>query len=115
MKYIKSYESLMIDELERGDYVLVAQKFGDTEKVREFINNNVGQIIQMDNNGYESNILVKYENVTNDIQTYFMTHFNANTPDIRSYTKYINSRNIIAHSKNIDEIKSMISANKYNL
>lgn len=67
MKYLKSYENLNQPQI--GDYVILTskEKYRRPQYVINFLNNNIGKIIDIiDNNN--QNIIVKYDHITDEIK-----------------------------------------------
>lgn len=94
MKYIKKYENNRIDD---GEYVIVDHKKEIYMNWRNFVKNNVGKIV--------SHYYV-------DKHLIYIIDFDCNIGD--GYRRY-NSNDIIAHSKNKNELETILSANKYNI
>lgn len=106
MKYIKSYENILNNNIQIGDYVYCNEKTeGVPEDALFFINNNIGKVVQI-NKGYD--YTVKYYNIPENIKRYFIRF---NVEDCRGF----DYNEIIYHSKNKQELKAIISQNKYNL
>jgi hypothetical protein len=94
MKYIKKYENDRIDD---GDYIIVDPKNEIYMNWKEFVKNNVGKII--------SSYYV-------DRHLIYIVDFDSGIGD--GHRRY-SSREIIAHSKNKNELETILSANKYNI
>ena len=110
MKYIKTFESLNIDEPQVGDYVICKEEQPylfdtdtDTTKLNIFFNDNIGKISKRFNNG---NYLVKFKYVPNHLVSKFSM----------DDERLMMPEEIIYHSNNIKDIEDMkMNVNKYNL
>lgn len=118
MKYIKHFEEIHTTDFDENmteedlpkinDFVLCkmpernldryTDKYIEEQTIlKNFINNNIGQIVDLIN----IKIIVKYENVPEIIKNNF------------PYTTYL--RDIIYFSDNQEELKVMLDQNKFNL
>jgi hypothetical protein len=116
MKYIKTFESLNIDEPQVGDYVICKETQPykldynyntdtntDITKLNTFFNDNIGKILKRFNNG---NYLVKFKYVPNHLVSKFSM----------DDERLMMPEEIIYHSNNIKDIEQMqMNINKYNL
>ena len=126
MKYIKTYEIYISDNIHIGDYILVHYKdtttFGSNSKNNEviinYLNNNIAQISSFDTgtpNIKDEYIIVKYETPPDkNILKFFQTRYNKKL-NKKFYDKIINKKYIIAVSKNKEELETKIQTIKYNL
>lgn len=108
MKHLKKFES-NTDIPEIGEYVFATTSEGDIE-TKLFIKTNIGQVkhILKSNTtklGEFVNLKVYYQNVPNDL---------LNTDKDGDYW-WIDPENILYHSKDKEELKTMKVAKKYNL
>lgn len=92
MKYIKTYESE--DKIEVYDFVLCKSKFYVNDKKCIKCQNNVGRIMDIITGYPEKEYRVHYKKIG---------------------SVYFKESEIIAHSKNIEDIEILINANTYNL
>jgi len=97
----KIFEVLQ-SELEVGDYVLMRSS---VHSIVEFINNTIGKIIGFDYDKY-NNIKVTYDNIPEDLRTYWFN--NTNDRDF-------NINQVVEFSKNKEELELKLAAKKYNL
>lgn len=100
MKYIKLYEGY---KPKIGDYVVINSEYPNSE-VSNFLENTVGQIIDLDEEYPKESFKVKYENYPKTIERWFMD-------GCRWHSKY----DIIMHSDNKEDLILKLAARKYNL
>lgn len=101
MKYIKYYEAIDNEEEEPKlyDYVIMRST---VDPVKQFIENNVGQIFEIDKEN--DDVLIKYFNIPDNLKEYF----------IRGTRPF--GYKLIKHwSKSKRELEAFISQNKFNL
>jgi hypothetical protein len=112
MKYIKQYENNTEPQI--GDYVICKDDDDDFIEINDFLSSNIGRIIEptdSETGSWNSDkkifIWVKftepYENYDEDADVI--------TDGVRPFYK----NEIIAFSPNKEDLKHIISANKYNL
>ena len=98
MKHLKTYES--INEPQVGDYVVCEEPdTGYSEKVRNFVNNNVGQLFEIEN---ETVYKIKYNN----------------SPHLKNveYQWYFYDKNNIKYSSpNKKDAEAYLAQKKYNI
>ena len=101
MKYIKYYEEVYNDENEPHvyDYVIM---ISSVDTVKNFIENNIGQIIEIDRENYD--VTVKYFNIPSHLKEYFVNN-----------SRIFGLRKIKHWSKNKEDLIPFIQSNKYNL
>ena len=106
MKYIKKYEN--VEEPQVGDYVLMRT---DSKNIdyRNFLKNNVGQIIEMESDFHMS---VKYENVP--IKFIKMGLFVWSSVE-QEYYHTFNKRKMLVFSDNPNDLELKFQMRKYNL
>ena len=117
MKYIKIYEENN-DLPEIGDYVICTTTKIDYTSLVKFLNSNIGQVIDANDTHAGDRISsypgkdsvyfrhpVKYENVPKDLRTVF------NEDNYR----FIKKKEFLYHSKNREDLESILIANKFNL
>jgi len=105
MKYIKTFESKNKTP-EVGDYVICSEIAStDTRETTDFIENNIGQIIQDDDDIYK----IKYINppLTGDF-------LHVSIDDPLRYRWAIRNR-ILHFSKNKEDLEAILAAEKFNL
>ena len=115
MKYIKTFESLKTPEV--GDYVICTDLTSVPEYVLEFIENNIGQIVEIEmptswqlSSREENPYCVYFENAPyNKTPNYFPKH-----KEFLS-CRWFNLREIKYISKNKEELKYIINAKKFNI
>jgi len=80
MKYLKIYEEYKYSDIKIGNYVVLNIKKNDIwngssdakkNKIVEFTNNTIGEIVDINKGYYELEIEVKYTNIPFDIKFYF--------------------------------------------
>ena len=100
MKHLKSYENNNTIP-KKGNYVLMSTDHLDVD-VKNFINNNIGKIVNniMSKN---SSVMIKYENVPENIEEYFIPY--------RTFSQH----QILYFSPNKEDVKRQLTANKFNL
>jgi len=132
MKYLKKYEEHTIKNIDDakfkvGDYVKLKPHVGNIENIKIFLNNNIGQIIDIELNkwsklrrGKEYYFYnIKYYNVPDDIVKY--TRFMGSFPENGLKQKgeiFTESDESYMRLATPEEIKDLIikqTSNKYNL
>ena len=117
MKYIKRFEYNSISD---PNYVIVNPLGIKSEptvpKIKElfhdFIDNNIGLIINL-SNGYLSKIYsVAYDNVPKKLLPFFMFDYGRGT---KKYYISVREEKIIKKSKDKEELEAYINSKKYNL
>jgi phenylalanyl-tRNA synthetase beta subunit len=118
MKYIKKYEDGEEINPQIGDYVLINLKLHFYEHKREvmnFINNTIGQIINVyhynNHDVWDDEIRVKYDDVPDTIKSYFSNKYDS--PDY--YSRQVSNKKIVEIGKTLEEVQFKISQNKFNL
>jgi len=101
MKYLKSFETLNIAEI--GDYVIARTSNTHIEDFVDFINNNFGRIIDIENDY----IQIEFKNIPDKLE-YFFDGFYGNR---RTFT----NDKIVKLFKNKKDAEIYLTANKYNL
>ena len=101
MKYLKKYESLTPPEI--GDYVYCNTYDNEEKNLQNFLNTNLGKII--DTNKVEDEFLIEFENLPDNLQNYSDTSDNI----------WFDKDEILHWSKNPKDLEIYISVNKYNL
>jgi hypothetical protein len=108
---IKKFRSFNGDIIKKGDYVyldttkLNTDGYGASEnhlkKLSEFLQNNIGIVSEINDNAF----YIKYYNIPDVIILFF------------TYQKllFVTYNNIKHHSENLEKLKVMIKANKYNI
>jgi len=124
MKYLKKYEEIeeatYLSEAQIGDYVICYDEtFIDhydpyVDKImNEFLENNVGKIIDYNSEKYhyDHNIryIVKYQDIPEEIEKYFV--YNNGIRSVRGFRR----KEILYSSKDKEELEILIATNKYNL
>lgn len=97
MRYIKTYEYVNGPQI--GEYV-ICEEPSNAPLIKDFLENNIGKIVDYDGGKYE----VFYENVPKNLMDSFYRGKRLMTRD-----------EIKHHAKNIDDLDSIITGNKYNL
>jgi len=108
MKYLKRFENINTPQV--GDYVIASLK---TDKdIGIFIANNIGQIVAISENDINKLYTVKFFNIEKDIEKFFFTE-----PEYGEYMTlmFFYKYEILAFSKNKEELETILNANKYNL
>ena len=114
MKYIQKFENYT-DTPEIGDYIIM-KIYAGNEKWRDYINNNIGQVVDIKNsynyNGTYSHksVVIRYKNIPENLK--HIMSYNSNADE---YTKKFMTHRIYAFAKTIEELKVRLTANKYNL
>jgi hypothetical protein len=114
MKYIKRFEDINTPQI--GDYILAKLSNDNKDeiviKINNFLNNNIGRIIDMStNNSY----VVQYENIPEQIFRIFNhTKNNENDIQYKNY-RYINLKNILHFSNKPFDIIIAKNSKIYNL
>ena len=110
MKHLKQFEFLNQNEPQIGDYVLCHEEdVEDDDDLTNFIDNNIGKIIGIDNTNTVP-FDVEYENVPDNIRY----HFTFYTSNDRLMTR----KEIIYFSPNKpnkEELEAIKQANKFNI
>jgi len=112
MKYIKLYESSenktqpQISDYIQINYPHLGQHETQHEKGVNFINNNIGKVVNIIMMGNEIHgITIKYDNIPPELENFFPSN----------HTKSYQIKYVIGFGKTPEEVKLQISANKYNL
>ena len=108
MKYIKKYEAISNNEVEIGDYVIIASldddldvaSYNQRKEFNYFIEHNIGKIVDE----YKYYIKVKYYNIPFNIKKFFDNN-----------TFNFSSSRIIYYGKTKEDIEMKINAKKYNI
>lgn len=113
MKYLKTYEFKSVVMPKVGDYVIcdVSRYTSDKEFI-DFISNSIGKIKEIEYSNDSIDYFIKYKNIPTDkIEDWF--------PDndilFASYSKIYKENDIKHWSKDKEELKALLSSNKYNL
>jgi hypothetical protein len=108
MKYIKKYENINLPNyninLPIGEFVICQRDFNNT-KIKNYINNNIGIIVYSHKatNIYYQTYFVKYDNIPNDVWKGNNLEFIVSNSEIKH------------HSSNINDLKIILTTNKYNI
>lgn len=115
MKYIKTFE-LLSRLPEVGDFVIVYYyNLGhddDLDGLKTFLDNHVGEIVDIGDNKYDRYMDVSYKNVPNNIRQYFYYYSDDENTE---YMKIISKDNINKLSEDREELESYLTSKKYNL
>lgn len=115
MKHLKHYEEENInDEPQIGDFVICDANTG-SYRLNNFIKNKIGVCIGPHYSGNKPELKeklanrykIKYDNVPDDIEKDYFPF-----PD---KTRSFHKKDILFFSQNIEDLKTILSANKYNL
>jgi len=109
MKYIKEYSNYS-DVIEIGEYVICSESIPDLD---DFLENNIGKYIGDVTDGTlvcPYKYIIEYRNVPISLLTYF--HFEQNT---EYKCRRESMRDIVYHSKNIEDLEAILAAKKYNI
>jgi len=94
-----------------GTYIICYEKnssdpnLENSDDLEVFLLTNIGRILEKDDNGY--NFIVKYNNIPDDLITFFSYKINNCRP--------MNYNEIIYSSNDKNEVECYIESNKYNL
>lgn len=111
MKYLRNFENLT-EFPKTGDYVLIKTNITNIlndekyNRIRVFIDNTIGIIL--DYNSYRNYVVVKYENIPDDIKSYF-------TYIQDRYERMFEIDRIVAYGSTEEELKLKIQTNKFNI
>jgi hypothetical protein len=116
MKYIKKYENIVGDNFiiykpKVGDYVLMRTSISLDQELKKFINNTIGQIININEN--ENLIKIAYDNVPAGLIGRV-----GDFDDTWKWKRYIRAfslQQIVYFDENEELLKLKIQALKYNL
>jgi len=106
---IKRFNENYNDEINVGDYVIC--KYTSNHYVNDFVNNNIGKIVNIDQNNIYP-YTVQYENIPNDNN--IRTEIIKNEKD----SFVFNDSEILYHSENIiknEDIPLLMAASKFNM
>jgi len=107
MKYLKQYESIIDDLPQVGDYVMCYED-DMIYKMTIFLATNIGKIIGIcDHKNRTSEYYVHYTEIPNNLKKYFRFKY--------SGTRVMKRQEILYHAKNIEDLKMIITQNKFNL
>jgi len=114
MKHLKTLETISNDP-QIGDYVII-KSYSPVDEVNDFINNNIGQIIDISQSKYSFSkyrLSIIYDNIPSEIKQYFENN-NIKGTFYDGFRDYKFS-DIIEYSKNKEDLEIILSSNKYNL
>jgi len=101
-----------IKQIEVGDYVICEEINVKYLGLKKFLENNIGVIISYTDSCSSYSVMssynVNYSDIPDDIKNYFNPYFN-------SYCRRMFINEFKYWSKNIEDLKIMIEASKYNL
>jgi hypothetical protein len=103
MKYLKLFEN--INEPQIGDYVLCKEMDSNDKKLLEFIDNNVGRIVDTkpETDVFTELFVIKYKNIP----------FDNNWQN--KNTRYFLREEILFWSKDKEDCEAFLNAKKYNI
>jgi len=110
MKYLKEFEIINNGQPKRGDYVIVNYNYGDFHNLNNFLNNNIGKILDINNNEIYISYNVLEKDMLESIKTYFIT-YEDNIYKISLEMEYTD----INFSSNKEDLEILLQANKFNL
>jgi len=115
MKHLKNFKSIQSTP-QINDYVICKEEtYCVDDRLANFINNNIGQIAEINKKDGEYPYVIKYENIPDDIFSYFSDILKNNYKyDIRCL-RAMDRIEIIHFSKNKEDLETILNANKYNL
>lgn len=108
MKYIKTFEKAtetFKPKLEIGDYVVVNTNTHDNN-FNNFINTNIGQVMDINVEQYYTSVRIKYENIPSNIRYMFL----AGTDELSFVIDIVKY-----YSKNKRDLEYLLDEEKYNL
>ena len=116
MKYIKTFEKIR-KKIKVGDYV-VMKSIGLKNEYQgiyyngflNFIDNTIGKVVYK--NVGDDFLTIEYDNIPDSLKGAFQK--NKYAGKIKYYT-YFKIRDVIEYSENKDNLKFILTANKYNL
>ena len=108
----KIFENLK-SELKVGDYVLMRSN-ASAKELLEFINNNIGQVIKI-NNFEDLRIRVRYNNIPDNVIPWFGFAERQFPPSIRTAARIFDINQIVEFAKTKEELELKLAAKKYNL
>ena len=111
MKYIKTYE-YRTKQPKIGDYVLVTDFEIDELEVKNFIETNIGQIIEIDKSA-EVPYCVVFEKVP--IEYKIRPYFGFDCKDKIKNCRWFKRDEILNFSSNKEDLEVILAAKKYNL
>ena len=116
MKYLKQFENIK-KKLNLGDYVMCLEipydRFDKVrfEEVYEFEKNNIGKYVKSVNTNGKFSYIIKYE----DVPEKFKNKFFLKEKDIDGYCRVMARNEIIAFSKNKEDLITILASNKFNI
>jgi len=114
MKYLRFFENSQIiedDKYHIGDFVICKEtnRVGSNDpeiyNFFNFIDNNIGKIVDTDAAGFD--YIVKYKKIPKNIQNYFYRKNNT--------SRGMSESEILYHSKNKEELETILFSKKYNI
>lgn len=105
------FESIIIDDIQVGDYVWIPSsttEYPIPDDAKNFFDTHIGKVFDIKNNEL---VYIEYEDVPNEIASYFMYFNSSNNNDSiaieKVYIKY--------WSKNKKDLYTLIDSHKYNI
>lgn len=106
MKHLKKFEQ-NINEPEIGDYVICRENITNLPNLKNFLKNNIGQILDVNIN--KTNFIVQYENIPSWLTELF--NYGHSIPNCRSMQRH----EIVEFANSSEELKLKLMQLKYNL
>jgi len=112
MKYLIVFEKF--DKIGVGDYVLMKPPFYSyveneiMNNIKDFLENTIGIVVELNININISDISVKYEYVPKNIEHYFLKKG-------RVFYRWFDISRIVEYGKTIEELKMKKETKKFNL
>jgi len=119
MKYIKRFENL--EEPEIGDYVLLQVNRNFSNDYKNFINNNIGEIVSIDKNTYTKarHFEIRYYIDTFEEFSKMKDSFRYISFDVENeeyyFSNLFNPDYVVEFGKTKEEVELKIATKKYNL
>jgi hypothetical protein len=108
-------EKELINEIEIDDYVVCNEIYAEplfsedlTQKICDFLSNNIGQYIKFRKAAFDFKYLIKYENVPYELEDAFFD-------DAKKNCRRMSKKEIVFWSKNKEYAEAFITSKKYNI
>jgi len=113
MKHIKTYENNK--RLRLGNYVIVHEvTTTHSAHLNKFFDNNIGKYVKYDIEA-DNKYCIEYENVPDEMQPFFFDSGDFQLYNSNSHIRWFDRYEIIHFSNNKEDLKLILTTNKYNL
>ena len=112
MKYIKKFESIEdVSIIKVGEYVMCIESTIEDDLLNNFLENNIGRVVFHDTEFKNYPYKVTFDNIPNEVENKYFIYVDYLNCSVRTFK----GTEILAHSKNKEDILPLLAATKYNL